>query len=50
LENTKISLNDKMNATQYKSFAQGFASENQAKYGAAWNEAQEDQEAGAEIL
>ena len=48
LENTKISLNDKM-ATQYKSF-EGFASENQAKYGAAWNEAKKIKTAGAEII
>lgn len=48
LENTKLSLNDKMNA-QYKSF-EGFASENAAKYGAAWNEAKKIKTAGAEII
>lgn len=48
LENTKLSLNDKMNA-QYTSF-QSLASENQAKYGAAWNEAQKIQASGRELV
>lgn len=48
LENTKLSLNDKMNA-QYKSFEQ-FAGENAAKYGAAWEEAKKIKTAGAEIV
>lgn len=48
LENTKLSLNDKMNA-QYASF-ESFAGENAAKYGAAWNEAKKIKSAGAEII
>ena len=48
LENTKLSLNDKMNA-QYKSF-EAFAGENAAKYGAAWEEAKKIKAAGAEIV
>ncbi|MBL7945729.1 MAG: gliding motility protein GldM, partial [Flavobacteriales bacterium] len=48
LENTKLSLNDKMNA-QYKSF-ESFAGENAAKYGAAWEEAKKIKAAGAEII
>lgn len=48
LENTKLSLNDKMNA-QYKSF-ESFAGENAAKYGAAWEEAKKIKTAGAEII
>lgn len=48
LENTKLSLNDKMNA-QYKSF-EAFAGENAAKYGEAWNEAKKIRSAGAEII
>lgn len=48
LENTKSSLNDKM-TQQYASF-QAFASENQAKYGAAWNEAQKIKASGAELI
>ena len=48
LENTKSSLNDKM-TQQYASF-QAFASENQAKYGAAWTEAQKIQVSGAELI
>jgi len=48
LENTKSSLNDKM-TQQYASF-QAFASENQAKYGAAWTEAQKIKIAGAELV
>ena len=48
LENTKLSLNDKMNA-QYKSF-ESLATENAAKYGAAWNEAKQIQTAGAELV
>ena len=46
LENTKSSLNDKM-TQQYASF-QAFASENQAKYGAAWTEAQKIKIAGTD--
>jgi gliding motility-associated protein GldM len=48
LENTKLSLNDKMNA-QYKSF-ESFAGENAAKYGAAWEEAKKIKASGAEII
>lgn len=48
LENTKLSLNDKMTA-QYASF-EAFASENQAKYGAAWNEAKKIKAAGADLV
>jgi len=48
LENTKLSLNDKMTA-QYKSFEQ-FASENSAKYGGAWNDAKKIKSAGGEII
>lgn len=48
LENTKLSLNDKMN-TQYASF-ENYAKENQAKYGAAWNEAKKIKSAGAELI
>jgi gliding motility-associated protein GldM len=48
LENTKLSLNDKMTA-QYASF-ESFAGENPAKYGAAWNEAKKIKTAGAEII
>lgn len=48
LENTKLSLNDKMTA-QYKSFEQ-FAGENSAKYGAAWEEAKKIKSAGGEII
>ncbi len=48
LENTKLSLNDKMTA-QYASF-ESFASENAAKYGAAWNEAKKIKAAGAELI
>jgi len=48
LENTKLSLNDKMTA-QYASF-EAFAGENAAKYGAAWNEAKRIKTAGAEII
>ncbi|MBL7980599.1 MAG: gliding motility protein GldM [Flavobacteriales bacterium] len=48
LENTKLSLNDKMTA-QYKSFEQ-FANENAAKYGAAWEEAKKIRTAGGEII
>jgi len=48
LENTKLSLNDKMNA-QYKSF-ESFAAENAAKYGAAWNDAKKIRTAGAELV
>lgn len=48
LENTKLSLNDKMTA-QYGSF-EAFAKENDAKYGAAWKEAKKIKEAGADIV
>jgi len=48
LENTKLSLNDKMTA-QYASF-ESFAGENAAKYGAAWNEAKKIKAAGAELI
>lgn len=48
LENTKLSLNDKMSA-QYKSF-EAFAGENAAKYGAAWNEAKKIKSSGAELI
>jgi hypothetical protein len=48
LENTKLSLNDKMTA-QYASF-EAYAKENQAKYGAAWNEAKKIKTAGAELV
>jgi len=48
LENTKLSLNDKMNA-QYKSF-EDYAKENDAKYGAAWKEAKKIQTSGAELI
>ena len=48
LENTKLSLNDKMNA-QYTSF-ESYAKENQAKYGAAWNEAKKIKTSGAELI
>lgn len=48
LENTKLSLNDKMTA-QYGSF-EAFAKENEAKYGAAWKEAKKIKEAGADIV
>jgi gliding motility-associated protein GldM len=48
LENTKISLNDKM-AAQYGAF-ESFAAENAAKYGAAWTEAKKIKEAGADII
>ncbi|MBK6368733.1 MAG: gliding motility protein GldM [Flavobacteriales bacterium] len=48
LENTKLSLNDKMSA-QYASF-EAFASENSAKYGAAWNEAKKIKTAGSELV
>jgi len=48
LENTKISLNDKMTA-QYGSF-ESFAQENPAKYGAAWEEAKKIKTAGAELI
>ncbi len=48
LENTKLSLNDKMTA-QYASF-EAFAKENEAKYGAAWNEAKKIKAAGAELI
>jgi gliding motility-associated protein GldM len=48
LENTKLSLNDKM-AAQYGSF-ESFAKENEAKYGAAWNEAKKIKTAGAELI
>ena len=48
LENTKLSLNDKM-STQYASF-EAFAKENEKKYGAAWNEAKKIKIAGAEII
>jgi len=48
LENTKLSLNDKMNA-QYTSF-QNLAAENQAKYGAAWSAAQKIQASGRDLV
>jgi len=48
LENTKLSLNDKM-AAQYTSF-ESYAKENAAKYGAAWNEAKKIKVAGAELI
>jgi hypothetical protein len=48
LENTKLSLNDKM-AAQYGAF-ESFASENAAKYGAAWAEAKKIRDAGADII
>lgn len=48
LENTKLSLNDKM-STQYASF-EAFAKENEKKYGAAWNEAKKIKTAGSEII
>ena len=48
LENTKLSLNDKM-SVQYRAF-ESYAKENQAKYGAAWNEAKRIQTAGAELV
>lgn len=48
LENTKLSLNDKMTA-QYASF-ESFASENPAKYGAAWNEAKKIKDTGADLV
>ncbi|HRH70705.1 MAG: gliding motility protein GldM [Flavobacteriales bacterium] len=48
LENTKLSLNDKMTA-QYSSF-ESYAKENAAKYGAAWNEAKKIKTAGAELI
>jgi gliding motility-associated protein GldM len=48
LENTKLSLNDKMTA-QYASF-ESYAQENAAKYGAAWNEAKKIKTAGAELV
>lgn len=48
LENTKLSLNDKMTA-QYASF-EAYANENQAKYGAAWNEAKKIKTAGADLV
>jgi gliding motility-associated protein GldM len=48
LENTKLSLNDKMTA-QYGSF-EAFAKENEAKYGAAWKDAKKIKEAGADIV
>ena len=48
LENTKLSLNDKMNV-QYRAF-ESYAKENSAKYGAAWNEAKRIQTAGAELI
>jgi hypothetical protein len=46
LENTKLSLNDKMNA-QYKSF-EGFASENASEVRSRLERGQEDQVGGAE--
>ena len=48
LENTKLSLNDKMNA-QYTSF-ESYAKENAAKYGAAWEEAKKIKNSGAELI
>jgi gliding motility-associated protein GldM len=48
LENTKLSLNDKMKA-QYGSF-EAFAKENEAKYGAAWKDAKRIKEAGADLI
>ncbi len=48
LENTKLSLNDKMSA-QYRSF-EDYAKENQAKYGGAWNEAKKIKAAGADLI
>jgi len=48
LENTKLSLKDKMDA-QYGSF-EAYAKENQAKYGAAWASAQKLKSAGAELI
>jgi gliding motility-associated protein GldM len=48
LENTKLSLNDKM-SVQYKTFAD-YAQENPTKYGAAYKEAQQVQKLGADII
>ncbi|MCB0769334.1 MAG: gliding motility protein GldM [Flavobacteriales bacterium] len=48
LEDTKLSLGDKM-AAQYASF-EAYANENQAKYGAAWNEAKKIKAAGADLV
>ena len=48
LENTKLSLNDKM-TVQYKTFAD-YAQENPTKYGAAYAEAQQVQRLGAELI
>ncbi len=48
LENTKLSLKDKMDA-QYGTF-QAYAQENAAKYGAAWAEAQKIKASGAELI
>jgi gliding motility-associated protein GldM len=48
LENTKLSLNDKM-AVQYKTFAD-YAQENPTKYGAAYKEAQEVQRMGTDLI
>ena len=48
LENTKVTLQEKMDAT-YKTFSQ-YNSENSAKYGEAWGKAQEVQNAAADLL
>lgn len=48
LENTKLSLNDKMTA-QYKTF-EDYAKENPTKYGAAWEQAQQVKSLGAELV
>ncbi|MBK9176469.1 MAG: gliding motility protein GldM [Flavobacteriales bacterium] len=48
LENTKLSLNDKM-SVQYKTFAD-YAQENPTKYGAEWTRAQEIQRDGQALL
>lgn len=48
LENTKLSLNDKM-AIQYSSF-ESLAKANEAKYGAAWTDAQKIKTAGADLV
>src|SRR5690606_9680363 len=48
LENTKSTFKDKMDAT-YAQFGQ-LAQENQAKYGAAWNDAQEVQRLASKLV
>ncbi len=48
LENTKSTFKDKMDAT-YKQFA-GLAQENEAKYGAAWKDAQQVQGMAARLV